>query len=95
MVTQINCYDNISNIDFCESDIYYVCSQNCALSIFVLIIGLIWCCILGFFIKRRQQYINRNINRNINHDIESQYEEDDELIVEGKKIIMSPPKYQN
>jgi len=90
MVTQINCYDNISNIDFCESDIYYVCSQNCALSMFLLVVGLVWCCILGFFIKRRQQYINRNIN----HDIESQYE-DDELIVEGKKIIMYPPKYQN
>tara|TARA_Y100000385_G_C12572496_1_gene416981 strand:+ start:144 stop:416 length:273 start_codon:yes stop_codon:yes gene_type:complete len=90
MVTQINCYDNISNIDFCESDIYYVCSQNCAFTMFLLVVGLVWCCILGFFIKRRQQYINRNIN----NDIESQYEEDDELIVEGKQII-SPPKYQN
>ena len=91
METQINCYDNVSNTDVCHSDVYYICSQNCALSIFVLIIGLVWCCILGFFIKRRQQYIYRNIH----HDIESQYEEEDELIVKGKQIIMSPPKYQN
>ena len=91
MVTEINCYDNVSNSDLCDGDVYYICSQNCAISIFLLSISFVWCCAMGYFFKRRQQYIYRNIH----HDIESPFIEDDELIVEGKEIIMSPPKYQN
>ena len=100
MVTEINCYDdNISNMDICTNT-YYVCSSNCVLSSLIFVIGFLWCgilCCYYSFKKRKGGGIYADLyTRELepqNLYTEPEYEEDQGLIIRGRNIYNSPPKY--
>ena len=94
METNTNCMDNMSNIDGCHEN-YYVCTYNCFMSVVIMSFGFMWCCVLGcYYSFKRRRPVYANLYTQELGDEYIHYDENDRgLIIRGRGINTSPPKY--
>ena len=101
MVTEIDCYENVSNNNNLCENIYYVCSFDCLMSLSFLCLALLFCCMLGYYNKIRYRRTSGGIYANLytenlepeNLYTEKEFEDDQGLIMRGYNIYNQPPKY--